>query len=533
MQAVHAKHRQGGFTLTELLVASAIFMILMSALAAMFNAAVSSVRQGYASIDLFETGRQAMTVLGRDLGSGFTAREYGDNYNFYGRPNGFMFVGALDSGQLGRVTYAFHPEATDFVYTTITERWKTVEANVRRQIERVAREYGYTGTARRDAADEAIARIELAYGGPFLDTDYVEFDVRLRTESLIRYEESGVSDLDTYNMTIDSTGTTVLEWPYMDMADSNNDAAPASLDGNPQLEFIRGALSPDPATTNSPSDLRNRLYDINVNLQGVPLANGDRTYLRVLGPQTFQQLVNARKREFWVRMLSGDQSMGVPSLAKDTNPAAQNGCWGFWYNEEYGAVNGNARHRRILNEYVIARGVVGAAEVLEKGSTDPVQMFDGRPPLLYAVETLRPIPDTPIDVLDADVRFAYGDGSNGSANYFNALDNLGDLDNPYRLDNLYALVNNGTGAIANADLIEADNALADDLLGNRSSRSNMGSPLAPRIPALVTADFWVTRTRTRPGAPDMLKHFSQTVQIPTAQGRSVSSTIAQGPGASL
>ena len=141
----------------------------------------------------------------------------------------------------------------------------------------------------RPSADEAIARIELAYGGPFLDTDYVEFDVRLRTESLIRYEESGVSDLDTYNMTIDSTGTTVLEWPYMDMADSNNDAAPASLDGNPQLEFIRGALSPDPATTNSPSDLRNRLYDINVNLQGVPLANGDRTYLRVLGPQTFQQ----------------------------------------------------------------------------------------------------------------------------------------------------------------------------------------------------------------------------------------------------
>ena len=218
--------------------------------------------------------------------------------------------------------------------------------------------------------------------------------------------------------------------------------------------------------------------------------------------------------------------MGLVTLAKDTNPASENGCWGFWYDEEYGATNGNARQRRVMNEYVVARGIVGAAEILFPDTQDPILMFDAGEPLL-------PIPDTAIDALDADVRLAYSDGTNEFVNYFNALDNLGDLDDAVAIDNLYALVINGTGVINDADLIAADKALADDLLGNRSTKDNLGSPLLPRIPTVVTADFWVTRTRTRPGAPDMLKRFSQTVQIPMAHGRSVSNTIAQGPGGTL
>ncbi len=535
MHGVPARRQsQAGFTLTELLVATAIFVILMSALVTLFSSAIAAVRQGYASIDAYDTGRMAMTTFSRDLSGAFTAREHGDTYNFYGRPDGFMFVGALANGQIGRVTYVMHPSVgTPTVRMKVTERWGVVEANIRRQVERIARQRGYNGATVTSYSDGTIDVVDDYYEYSdfsitrrYYADEWVEFDVELELESLVRYEETGAGDLDTFDMYVklDSGGVPIqLDWPYVDPSDYGNDATPLAGDGDTQQQFLLGALDPNPSDPLGTFDMRNRFRSINTG-GGVTHPSGDQLYLRALGRDTFDQMLKARKREFWLRMLSGE-SMGLPSLTSD----ASYGSVGYWHDERLNAPND--RKMRKLNEYLIADGIVARTRLLQPDSDNYVfvDLAPGGP--IPGPEDILP------DILDAEVMFSYGDGGLAPVNYFNDIENLRNPDDPHSAGggpvNVPTLLAQGAAGFTDVDLIEADKALADTLLGNRSNRKNLGSPLAPRIPSVVTTDFWVTRTRTRPGAPDILKRFSQTVQIPTAQGRSVSTTIAQGPGASL
>lgn len=543
MHGVPARRQsQAGFTLTELLVATAIFVILMSALVTLFSSAIAAVRQGYASIDAFETGRMATTTFSRDLNGAFTAREHGDTYNFYGRPDGFMFVGALANGQIGRVTYVMHPTpGVSTTRTKVREKWGVVEENLKRQARRFAREQmGIAGQLVETQAQNLVDFVagyyfysDLSGTRPYLPEEWVEFDVELQTESLIRFEEAGASDLETFNLQVEGNITPppltgddfYLNWPYVDPINPSADATPpANSDGDYLQQFILGAVDPTPGDIQY--DLRGMFTSINTNNGWVHPVTGDTLYLRALGRDTFEQLLKARQREFWLRMLSGE-TMNLPSLAPDL----ADGSVGYWNDERYNGPNN--RRKRVVNEYIIADSIVSFAKLYQPNSDIPVE----------------PAPGIFVDILDAEVKFSYGDGSNEPVNYFNDIQNLRDPDspdgiwkyngplpvppNPY-LDGIkHSVPMLLTNSFDESDLLEADGFLADDALGNRSSRKNLGSPLAPRIPSVVTTDFWVTRTRTRPGAPDILKRFSQTVQIPTAQGRSVSTTIAQGPGASL
>lgn len=534
MHGVPARRQsQAGFTLTELLVATAIFVILMSALVTLFSSAIAAVRQGYASIDTFETGRMANSTFSRDLNGAFTAREHGDTYNFYGRPDGFMFVGALANGQIGRVTYVMHPSPGNTkVRMKVTERWGVVEANMRRQVERISRQRGYNGATVTSYSDGTIDVVDDFYEySDFSGTrrytadEWVEFDVEIDLESLVRYEETGASDLDTFDMYVklDGGGLPIqLDWPYVDPINPGNDATPAvATDGDFQQQFLVGAIDPTPGDLTY--DMREMFRFINTG-GGAPHPSGDQLYLRALGRDTFDQMLKARKREFWLRMLSGEP-MNMPTLTAD----ATYGSVGYWHDERLNAPN--TRNMRVLNEYLIADGIVARTRLLQPDTENYV--FVDLPPV-------GPVPgpeDILPDILDAEVMFSYGDGGLAPVNYFNDIENLRNPDDPHSAGggpvNVPTLLAQGATGFSDVDLIEADKALADTMLGNRSNRKNLGSPLAPRIPSVVTTDFWVTRTRTRPGAPDILKRFSQTVQIPTAQGRSVSTTIAQGPGASL
>ncbi len=543
MYGVPARRQsQAGFTLTELLVATAIFVILMSALMTLFSSAIAAVRQGYASIDAYDTGRMAMTTFSRDLKGAFTAREHGDTYNFYGRPNGFMFVGALANGQIGRVTYVMHPSpGNPKVRMKVTERWGVVEANIRRQVERIARQRGVNGST----VDSYVGQVQPPPSGvlgvvadfykysdtsivrPYKADEWVEFDVEIDLESLVRYEETGASDLNTFDMYVkrdtDLITPIVLHWPYVDPISPGNDATPLAGDGDTQQQFLLGALDPNPSDPSGTFDMRNWYQAINAGV-GAPHPSAGQLYLRALGRDTFDQMLKARKREFWLRMLSGEP-MNMPTLTPD----ASYGSVGYWHDERLNAPND--RNMRVLNEYLLADGIVARTRLLQPNSEN--YLFVDLPPV-------GPVPgpeDILPDILDAEVMFSYGDGGSVPVNYFNDIENLRNPDDPHGAGggpiNVPTLLAQGAAGFSDVDLIVADKELADTLLGNRSNRKNMGSPLAPRIPSVVTTDFWVTRTRTRPGAPDILKRFSQTVQIPTAQGRSVSTTIAQGPGASL
>ncbi|MCF6285359.1 MAG: prepilin-type N-terminal cleavage/methylation domain-containing protein, partial [Candidatus Hydrogenedentes bacterium] len=400
-----------GFTLTELMIAMAIFTILMSGLAAMFNSAVTATRQGYASIDAFESARSAMTTIDRDLSGAFVSDEFGDVYSFYGRPDGFMFVGVLDDGQLGRVTYAFHPEVAKPAFkTTMVERWGLVEQNVRRQFQRLAWESGSIGAAAQTDVQTAVDTLAAAYGvvavaGIYPQNALVEFSVIVETESLIRYEEPGVADLDTFDMRVGTdAGAANLAWPYVDPVEPTLDGVTGTF-GDPtfnQLRFLLGAVDSTPFVDPN-DDLRNVFGDIAANGGWWHPVTNDRMYLRVLGRDSFDALLRARKREFWIRMLSGED-MGVIELAPDT----ANGVAGYWYDEGYEQVNLVPRHP-VVNEYVVADGIIARAIILDPATEVPVLVFGEF-----------------LDALDAQIKFSYSDGKNGSVNYFNAMENLAD-----------------------------------------------------------------------------------------------------------
>lgn len=168
---IEAKSRRRGFTLVELLIAIAIFSILMVSIAAMFVGSIRAARAGRQSIDAFEESRGAFDLAQRDLMTAFTSRDYAQYYSFFGMPYGFMFVGlvrgqrATDSeANLARVTYVLRRMSDQQQFQTI-------------------------GT------DSATG-----------DT----VDVTVETCSLLRFVEVGVQDLDTFVLVPD--GDVAQSW---------------------------------------------------------------------------------------------------------------------------------------------------------------------------------------------------------------------------------------------------------------------------------------------------------------------------------
>ena len=110
------RSERGGFTLSEMLVSTAIFTVIMAAVASLFVASLHAVKAGRQVMDANEESRMAYAVLERDLNSAFTARDRGATFQFYGTPIGFSYVGlarAYDPtssrDNLSRVTYFVHP----------------------------------------------------------------------------------------------------------------------------------------------------------------------------------------------------------------------------------------------------------------------------------------------------------------------------------------------------------------------------------------------------------------------------------------
>ncbi len=106
-----------GFTLVELLVALTIFVTVMASVTLVFNGAIRTSKQGFQNQEAYELARGTMKVLERDLSRAFTNRDHGDNFNFYGTPIGFTFVGLISADEssvpnMARVTYVIYHDPT-------------------------------------------------------------------------------------------------------------------------------------------------------------------------------------------------------------------------------------------------------------------------------------------------------------------------------------------------------------------------------------------------------------------------------------
>jgi len=122
-----------GFTMVELLVAIALFAVLMSGVVMLFVGSVRSARTSYQQLDAFEKARSALTIVQNDLVTGFSSHQSSDLHTFYGTPIGMTFIGLVPSStgsgdfNVARITYVVYNQPTDAMFPGVLEhKWKDI-----------------------------------------------------------------------------------------------------------------------------------------------------------------------------------------------------------------------------------------------------------------------------------------------------------------------------------------------------------------------------------------------------------------------
>lgn len=249
------KDARRGFTLTELLVSLTISVGVLGAIFIIFNAGNRSLRQGYMTIRGFDLARGTFNILESDVDTAFTQRELGDDNKFFGTPIGFTYVGTANPGtgagaanipQIARVTYVvYYGDPLN-------------PASGQRGSDRVIIEQTY------DEQDEALGDPNRFFQGQ-----------SVITYSMLRFVEPGVGDLDSY----------------------------PSINGLPMWDALASGESAESQL------IAAYLAEPIIDAPALDYAFGGRDNLgrRVGTPTPEQQhLQDARKRELWIRMLSGD-----------------------------------------------------------------------------------------------------------------------------------------------------------------------------------------------------------------------------------
>ena len=471
-----------GLSLVELLVAMAIFIVLLGGLSVLLSGAISAVRTGYLNQESFERVRGSLTILERDLTNGFTAREYGDSYQFHGGPQGFAFVGVGENGGLTRVTYALHPTAE-------TRSFRTAYAEQYGLLHRRAQEQGLR-MADLTLLPQLVGLIgsqlpltpDIDAPANMLPKDLyeavVEFpEVVVETQGLVRYEQSGVGDLDAFE--IRRADGTVIPWPYVDPEDPARDfawrdAAPEQRDELLLYIHILDAVNPyvlpdnvmPPAFYESNVDDLKSLIDFadpNEDMRFVYRVT--RRNLKMITRNVLEDIIRAKRREVWVRMLAGEKGLpefwGNPSNPADVRPRAE--------------------------DYVVTDAI------LYRMYTEQLPTFD---------------------IMGTPALFRYGDNVGNYVESFNSVARV-------------------TGYTDYADspgftsISGIDEGLARAVSSTVLSPEWLGTPLLPRLPGMVNPGFWLVVPARWVNAKDFVRWFAQDINVPTGAGRNMNSVLTR------
>lgn len=455
---MQSNRHNSGFSLTELLVAMAIFLTVFAGVVALFSGAVTTVRQGYMAIEGFELGRGTLETLTQDLEGAFTARENGQFYQFYGRPEGFTFVGMLTAGTMGRVTYVVHPNAsTESFDTIIADTWENVLGRARDQAYIEGKDAGVTDLDNWVDAREGVFRA--AYPEPPDRNTVIDFPVRVTTYALLRFEENNVTDLNAFKLL--SIAGEPYAWPYIDPVDPDADRVGDSPVERAIYDFLLTGLRPvdsDGGALGAATDMRQ--LALNIQYQNYYKENG--YYLRAVKPDVIEQIIAGKRRELWIHILSEDavfarlHAAGLPS---------------FW----------TTKGHQNVGDYVLSERLRASARLIDPQANSNV---------------------LPIDMLFIPGAFSYGNEENENRNYFNDVRNIPG----------YAEYITGPNEEA---LLSFDTTLSGTLGAEKTTGGEFGSPLSPRIPAIVNPRFWIMREKPQPGSSDFRRWFSQLVDVPS------------------
>lgn len=393
-QAMSRMHRTRGFTLVELLIATALFAIIMSAIVALFVASMRAVKSAYLASDAYETSRGAFAVVERDLTTVFTMRDFGDYYQFFGTAQGMTMVGLIRDTEgnttLGRITYVLYPvilqRAPD--QFEVTTPFDLPQLNTR------------------------------PVPMQFVNALNVVDDEDVGTAALIRFVEKGVEDLDSYPPEVTELFT----------------------NSNPEIDTSNIKFELDIAISdrNGPQDSTNVGVLIRLN----PIQ---------------RELLAAKKRELWIRMLSGQEYwMGGPAQDVDLWDLLGRDPRDFVVAENIGLrIPASGNHTAPL------RPLFGGpdSQFLRYGRIVSTTHVDDRPTWNFAT--------------DVDV-----------TNLLDGIDNDND------------------GVIDEFDEV------------------NIGNPLTPRLPEVVTLSLPFAYERPYPTAPQFERNLEQVIDVPSAYARS-------------
>ena len=519
-RAAAAPRRTGGFSLVELLVALAIFIVIMGSLAALLSGAVDTARQGYALMNAMERARGSMSVLEADLKTAFATPQNRQNFQFYGEPNGFLYSGQLSSGGFGRVTYAVHEDNAQPAgmqgqptgagappdEVTLLIPW----GDVARQFARVLldRNPSKGGLPNIDKNGDGAPDISIqgypAAATAISDTDYalyqtsqtgwfdaysahvfqtvygvmpadfnepVEFTLRIRRGVLLRYEERGQGTMTQFSS------------PVMT-----------------QL-FAR-------ATTEQPSPLDpENIYSL---VHPLGSAEDETSVLASFPDATREQLDRLQQAHYWVRMLSGSIPLNgmVDPFVANTNGAGP--MPPFW------SEDGNASGPSWRN-YVVTEGILVAAELVRPGTDQVIRGIDHT----QLDDAGNPGRAVPVNALDISSFFFYGleDGANSPT--FNTLWDMPRVTlagNPGVSRPMFGYFLFG-GDAAPLSKFYMNTGAADlfaEALRTQVYDYSPGDPLKPRLPAWVAPGFWIFGDPSRTGAAPFHQWFQQKVDIPSA-----------------
>jgi len=426
-----ARTASRGFTLVELLISVAIFVTVIASVTLLFNAAIRASKQGFQNQEAFEIARGAMDIIERDLSRSVTRTDLGDVFNFYGTPIGFTFVGMIPEGNsnrlnMARVTYVIYHDpdnAADQEFNAVT--------------------------AFRNTEDEIVP-----------------------TYALIRFVETGVSDLDSYP----------VDW-----------SEPAAPEGTgPPFQTI----------------IENRVQEL--------AANGA---CNEFDPLVFREDVTCRerlegalKRQVWIVMLSGGGA--VPQLEMDVPNA--------WDEPQlFPGQNILGEPEADPLDFAIAENISHLGFFPTRGGdsidNDGDDLVDEPDEALVALGCF-----PGLDVLDCTQNLnteppEFNPFAQGRIPFFSYTTYVETFE-PQTQRTIVAPAtlrywNDVAGVFS--DGLDNDD---DDTTGD-SEEVNLGSPLEAVIPASVNVDFRLFFPSPFPGAPDFNEQFTQRIDLLTGYRR--------------
>jgi hypothetical protein len=245
-----------------------------------------------------------------------------------------------------------------------------------------------------------------------------------------------------------------------------------------------------------------------------------------IAPPTIERIFETAKREVWLNLFTGGRV--AQAVLNPANVAPQNRVimdyFDAWANDDISTAPGNhTANNKNSKDYVIAERIVRGGYIYPQQDLSAA----GYSPFFIAhllgdgnigVEAF--------DILGVNAYFTYAQEDGKYDTHFNALD---DIPGYSRFMDIAAVDSGGTPLLGTERFIEFDQTLGDEMRGVPTDKSQ-GSPLAPRLPALVSPRFWIMSEGATANDPPFKHYFDQVVEVPSSTGRKLPKQFVPNAG---